>query len=286
MNINWGTFIDNIYKIAGVGSAVFVAYQSAMFKKDYNLRNDKAEREKAIELTRFYSETIIPKISYFYHVFKEVGIEEIVEKLDFSDLREFDRTELEKLIGKQNIETINDKIKNIDIEVLIEARKLLKEVTLSDFHNDLSTIKINKIFKSKIEAATTLEEIRDIKATKQINENFKKDISSYYYYKNKYYNEFNSMITDTANLLEYFCMNFNSGIADEKTIYQSVHQSFLGCVRLLYYWIAQQNSCGKDKYYTNIIELFNSWSSRYSEKCEEETELQRKTTYKNKPLKK
>ena len=77
-------------------------------------------------------------------------------------------------------------------------------------------------------------------------------------------------LQDTLNTLEYFCMYFNSGVADEETVYQSLHQSFLAMVKILYFSIASKNESGKDKYFPNIIEWYNSWTERYQLQRESE----------------
>jgi len=88
---------------------------------------------------------------------------------------------------------------------------------------------------------------------------------------NETYQKFNSVL----NKLEYFSMSFISGIADEEVVYQSLHQSFFTIVSFFYPSICLFNSKGgKDKYYTNLIELYNIWKKR--EKKQEKTEKQYK----------
>lgn len=65
------------------------------------------------------------------------------------------------------------------------------------------------------------------------------------------------------NKLEAFSMAFNHKVADESVVYQSLHQMFFTTVKTLYIKIAIVNEYEKDKYYTNIIKLFNDWDKRY-----------------------
>jgi hypothetical protein len=290
MVIDWESIIDKLVKVASIGSTIFVAIQVWFLKKDYKVKNDKAEREKAIELSKFYCEKIIPKISYFFYIFKNIGVDKILGDLKYADLKEFDNSEINDLIGKKNLSTINQKVDNVDLNILINASNLLQEKPLNEFLNDLTTLEIEKSIQkqAKREIASTKSDEKNEILDKKDDEKKKQQINqrTYIYYKSKYCSEFESTITETLNFLEYFCMSFNSGIADEETVYQSLHQSFLGCVKVLYFWIAQQNLSGKDKYYTNIIKLFNKWSERYNEQCTKEVELQRGIAHVKKSIKK
>ena len=92
------------------------------------------------------------------------------------------------------------------------------------------------------------------------------------------------LVTDSLNKLECFCMLFNYKIADEKVIYQSVHQVFLNTIKSLYINIARINKTPSDKYYTNIIELFNKWEARDRETKELEKTLEKETLEKKNAL--
>lgn len=70
-------------------------------------------------------------------------------------------------------------------------------------------------------------------------------------------------VTSLLNKLEAFSMAFNHKVADESVIYQSIHQLYFSTIKTLYIRIAYCNKYEKDKYYTNIIKLFNEWKKRY-----------------------
>lgn len=73
------------------------------------------------------------------------------------------------------------------------------------------------------------------------------------------------IINDVLNELEVFCINFNSGIADATIVYQSLHQTFFKCVRYLYVYISSRNDKPRDKYFTNLIWVYNDWMQIYHE---------------------
>ena len=85
------------------------------------------------------------------------------------------------------------------------------------------------------------------------------------------FNDIYLLFTDNLNRLEYFSMNFIADIADDNIVYYSLHQVFLSYVEICYFHIAEMNSKGaKDKYYTNMIELYKKWKKRYLEAVEKE----------------
>jgi len=75
--------------------------------------------------------------------------------------------------------------------------------------------------------------------------------------------EIRNLICDTLNELEYMCMNIATKVADEKYIYNSLHQQFFKSISLLYFSISISNTDNKDKYYTNIIQVYNIWKKKY-----------------------
>ena len=65
------------------------------------------------------------------------------------------------------------------------------------------------------------------------------------------------------NKLESWAMAFNVGLADQDTVYNSLHQSYLETVKYLYPIICVFNSKGvKDQYYTHVTNLFIEWRDR------------------------
>ncbi|MDD4154222.1 MAG: hypothetical protein PHT30_02280 [Bacilli bacterium] len=69
----------------------------------------------------------------------------------------------------------------------------------------------------------------------------------------------------TLNRLEAMSMYFVKGIADDSVIYQSLHQTFIRFVKLMYPFIASLNTDNLHKYYTCIISLYEKWNKCYSQ---------------------
>lgn len=85
-----------------------------------------------------------------------------------------------------------------------------------------------------------------------------------------------SLIGTTLNRIEYFCIYFNSGIAEDMTVYQSLHQTFFLVIKYTYIYISSQNESDMDKYYTNIIKTYIRWREIYTEKRKQIAKEERK----------
>lgn len=92
------------------------------------------------------------------------------------------------------------------------------------------------------------------------------------------------LICDTLNKLEYMCMYISTNVADEKYIYNSLHQQFLKVIALLYLEISSTNINSKDKYYTNIIHVYNLWKNKYIKASKKEDAFKKKQKQKKKKL--
>lgn len=85
-----------------------------------------------------------------------------------------------------------------------------------------------------------------------------------------------ALIIDTLNRLEYMCMYISTKVADEKYIYNSLHQQFFKTLTLLYFEISLININNKDKYYTNIISVYNLWKKKYIKAEKKENRFKQK----------
>lgn len=262
-------FLENIANFATFAGLITVAYQIYMSKKEQRIQHEKQEKQKAIELAEIYAKNIIPDIGFLSGIFEQSKIyEKYFKNIKYCDLKEFDKHELQEVLRGYDIDSINKEIINIDREIIMSSIVNYKnDMNKDEFNKNLDDLLFTKISSTEIESVmSTEEEIagtisdEEIKKRKKIiNSLKKKQMYQELYCQNIYLD----ILEKTLNSLEYFCMYFNSGIADEEVVYQSLHQSFLSMVKMLYFRIAYQNENGKDKYYTNIIELYNKWSYRY-----------------------
>jgi len=79
---------------------------------------------------------------------------------------------------------------------------------------------------------------------------------------------------DLCNKLEYFSMAFIQNVADDDVVYQSLHQTFLYIVLMLYFPIANENTYLKEheKRFSNLRQLFLRWNERQYNEGEEHTQ--------------
>ena len=78
------------------------------------------------------------------------------------------------------------------------------------------------------------------------------------------------LIYGFLNKLEYFSMAFQQRVADDDVVYQSLHQTYISIMKMLYYPIAAHNTESYDKTFVNAIGLFVEWHDRVQSRKEEE----------------
>jgi len=285
---------QTIANIATTLSGLFIAYQAWVARKTYKVSNERAEKQKAIELAELYAKKILPESSYISLVLREIGVVDLLKNIKAKDLKEFDQHELKELLTEECLNQILKSIGDVDFKALRQYRHFYKDVSFDEYLSHRTMILSETILNSNPnldEVAATGNtapiHIDELSKTLGISEDFcAKQLTLSKYYEQTYKDDFIHLIGSVLNTLEYFCMYFNTGVADECVVYQSLHQSFLGDVKLLYFAIAIKNVNGKDKYYTNIIELYNNWSQRDSEQQEKEINSSRKNTFASTKIKK
>jgi hypothetical protein len=199
----------------------------------------------------------------------------------------------------------NNQKKHLKIIKAAELAKLYQETIIEDISDILSvfnTYEINKIISEKIDLRKISEfnllELKKLLPEEDIKKIIAVSMIVDFVYNGKnektirfkkqngeepvevVHNEtsLKDSITQLLNKLEYFCMHFNSGVAEDKTVYQSLHQSFFITVENLYVFIARANddesSC--DKYYTNIIKVYKKWRKIKDKQERKEAKISRK----------
>ena len=88
--------------------------------------------------------------------------------------------------------------------------------------------------------------------------------------------EVGHLATDISNLLEYYCICFNTNIADDETVYQSLHDVFFITVHMVYIFSFYGNINEHNRKFYNIMVLYKKWKKISDEKQEAEEENIRK----------
>lgn len=157
---------------------------------------------------------------------------------------------------------------------LIEKLGIISDVLLTnkEFKSMISKIKSSQ----KLHQFTTLEMSEILKDSNCYEKCYriihsKRTQKRYNALLNKRYNEFEKnrfesyfplLIENTLNHLEAICINISSQAAGSQFIYDSLHQSFLNTVEVLSIKISSINHNNIDKYFINVIQVYNMWNEQ------------------------
>ncbi len=222
-------------------SAIFVGYQARLLSKDYKSRNKKEEFENSFRLTEFYINNIIPKMTILLMVFRRTGVEKAIGKqLKGADIRSFDKEEFNDYFEDLPFKKIESMINSASVDILLECFCDISQENICD---------LRLRYKEYLDKFNDNEEM-----LKTHSEIFRKQLLYKVW----------TMISDVCNGLEYFAMYFNSNLAKDEVVYDSLHQTYTDFVRMLYPFIARHNTQGEftRKYYTNTSELYNKWVNK------------------------
>lgn len=202
--------------------------------------------EMAVSLVHYYQDKIISKISFINVVLEKTSVEDLMKRsFPRNRIKDFDQEELISLSEKADIiNLVDDAITKIPIQHILFARIV--------FEDGLKQV-------SKLDCFLSTDNPEESKKAFEM----------------LVLDDFVSEISELLNILEWFSMNFVQGIADEKSVYQSLHQSFISIVHSLYYFISKNNTQSCDKYYTNLIKLYNTWSKQKYESAQKEEKIKK-----------
>lgn len=218
----------------------------------YQFRKSRAEKrqEKAAEIVKEFSNTIVEELNIIDRVYSSSIL------LNYMPLEE----EKVKNFKYFNVGEIR-KIYNNDeyVDIYKKKRSDFKEQLDNLYHIYLyfETISYSEINNKKEILKKILSNSLDEKEKKIIESQIKQ------FYGKEFPYHFIHLQNKVLNKLEGICMNISSKAADSDFIYQSVHQIFLRTVRLLYLEISILNVDSTDKFYTNIIDVYNKWMKIY-----------------------
>lgn len=161
---------------------------------------------------------------------------EIVEKLSLIS---------EVLLENENF---SEQIKKIDWKKL----KRFDIFELKEITNCCSDKELDKFIKGVLKCISSkdVQEAYEEKLNRMYSEEERKRFS----------NKFTMLIQLTLNRLEFLCMNISSNAAGSQFIYQSLHQTFLQTIHILSVVMSSKNTNNVDKYFTNVIEVYNMWN--------------------------
>lgn len=200
--------------------------------------------QKAIDLSEYYKDNILCYITFIHSVYEEAGILDILNEVKQSDMQNFDVSELDKNFTSEQKHQINKITKSkVFLQIIVDNASIFSKEPLYD--------------------KLLVKEGDKVIETVQINQG---KVMNYFR---------NNIICETLNNLEYFSLHFNYGLADKMTVYQSLHQTYLKMIQMLYYDISVNNKQGEQRLYTNVIELFNDWKAIVEKQNSDELQFSR-----------
>ena len=138
-----------------------------------------------------------------------------------------------------------------------EFKKMIRRIIKSRELNQFTALEISKILKDDRCFQKCNKIIHSKRTQKRYSEILNKRYNSFE--RNRFESYFPLLIENTLNHLEAICINISSQAAGSQFIYNSLHQSFLNTVEVLSIKISNNNNNNIDKYFINIIQVYNMW---------------------------
>lgn len=236
--------LENVYYlvqilvgITAVMGAFIAVWQYVLYVRGENLNIKNKRIEKAIDLSEYYKDHILNMLSFLRNIFEKSGVKAYLDKINVNDMKMFDCHELDKIM---------DKSSKMQVANIMYSKKMFDII-----------IESSSIYGIKLEFNQTKEEEGepDEKIIRHV---------------------LGCVVNDMLNNMEFFALYFTHGVADESVVFQSLHQTFIESVQLLYYNIAINNHPDGKQLYTNVVGLYNIWNNRITEKEKQYTESGRK----------
>lgn len=234
---NWEIWIT----IAGaVVASIWGVYQ-------INKNESTDEQEKASEITSTFINGLSNKCKIVCTVFE---LSRLNILLDFKNKDCY-------CFSKFTPEEIQQVYQNVDFLAFYKQAKL---------NADLDTVYYNYL--ENLVSIETIDEIQKKHkkySTEEVRSLFILENSNLPFY-------FDTLIHDVLNELEYLCMYLAGQKVASRYVYTSLHQTVLKTVRVLSVEIAvAKNNLAHEKYFINLIKIYNEWLKIYAKNLKRET---------------
>lgn len=199
----------------------------------YKTQRARAKKASACELAKYYADNIINRSAYIGSVYSNCKYtEQVKSTFPLDKISSFTRHEMEELLKQSEIseDEMHKAAFNVD-PCIIGASKTI----YCGINNVFDFLKIDLDPKDDGEVSGSGLLLQA---------------------------EFHTSLNTQLNELEWFSMQCRYGVADEGLLYQSLHQTFLSDVQMLYFHISSRNTNSEDKLFTNTIWLFKIWKAR------------------------
>lgn len=229
------SLLESLYYVSQIISALFVVVGTAIAVIQYIFNSDTARRDadkqrnlEAAKMADEFRKNVIPLISDLSVAYcDEKFNKEIIDYLDGANLEHFNKEELDRLFPENGyIQYRVQLARNYLVQTDEEFTKLENE-----YRNNT---KLTKRDKDKI-----AEKLNDMILDSLV--------------------KVSQISTELSNSLEYMCICFNTNIADDKTVYQSLHQVFFKAVHMIYIFTFDANENEHDRLFYNVMVMYKKW---------------------------
>lgn len=238
----------------------FVGRQIKVANKQNKLQSDIIKRETALKMAKYFMQLISGELEIISAIYRKTKVSDIYRTIEYNDLKFFDKYEMKRLLDYE----VSDIRKLYDSDIT-KNFTMLWDTYIEYNPNVLGTKKFRE-YSFFDQNRWDEKKIIENKEQFDINLNDNLLIDDLNFAKMELVVFYTRTRRNLLNKLEYFSMHFTCELADEKIVYQSLHQVYLSTIKVFYGWIVRANDRdGKDKYYTNIIKLYNLWAQRDGE---------------------
>lgn len=235
----------DISTYSNVGMLLITCISAFYAYRAYRHQKERSRKESACKLAKLYADEILNQNAFVSNVFRISKIDEYIKgEISIDKMRDFSHEEFAGILKERSVDfdEFMCKVRSVDPFVILNC----KIACIS------SLAERDRVFSEFVSIDKDSGEMKIRNASFLIHDFF-------------------DDVMGLLNQLEWFAMNCQYGIADEALLYQSLHQTYLSMIWMLYPTISNSNVNNEDKTFTNVIWLFNLWRDRLS-KIKEETE--------------
>lgn len=232
---NIGVVISGLLLIVTVVSAIYAI-------RAYQHQKQRAKKEAGCKLARIYADVVLSKYKLVNEVMEKTKLLDFIRDLfPMNAISLFSYSEMSGFVEKADcsIDDVKTKMRTFDPLIILDA----------------------KLVQTKVP-----DEVRSLQET--FSEYDPATHQRIPKHEEILLSQFSAAMADLMNTLEWFAMYCRYGLADEEIIYQSLHQTYLSMVWLLYFYISSNNTSNENKYFTNVIWLFERWRDRLNEQTD------------------
>lgn len=232
--------LNDLYLISQIIASVIVVsglIVSVLQYVDTSLSNSnirkREKKVKAAEMANNFQKDLMPLMNALTKLYSDAKLNDtVINKIKQSNIKMFNKEEVNELFSQEEV---------VNVLVKLQVAYLIEHYKPQNVDRDKETGEIHEVTYSEKDKMEAMHSV-------------------------------SSIIMELSNGLEYFSINFNSGIADEDTVYQSLHGVFFGCVYMIYMFVFKNNEKESDRLFSNTSSLYNKWKQKHDQLAKDEEE--------------